>query len=62
MKVTASVPARRIGSKVPGLPWPVYFSLRKPGPAGHARSGLMTSSAWEGWWHEEHPAAPSPLA
>lgn len=50
--------AQRIGSLVRGLPSAARSVLRRPAPAGHTCSGPMTSSAWEGWWHEE--PAPGP--
>jgi hypothetical protein len=27
--------------------------MRRPIPAAHLTLGPMTSSAWEGWWHED---------
>lgn len=47
---------RRLAAALISLPSAAYSLLRSPAPAGHLRTGKMTSSAWEGWWHEDHPA------
>lgn len=49
---------RGLGVVVYGLPSAAFSLLRRPAPAGHLRSGKLTSSAWEGWWSEEAPSDP----